>query len=71
MKKILQEESFLRKRPKVVCKDCSERTPGCHSMCQEYISFKKNLEDYNRQLKEERDAQAEWNDYRRHRSRRW
>lgn len=71
MKKILQEEYCLIKRPKVVCKGCSNRNPGCHSVCQDYISFKNELADYNKQMKEEQEARIEWNNYQRHKPRRW
>ena len=71
MKRILQEELYLIQRPKVVCKDCSNRNPGCHSICQDYISFKKDLEEYNKKIKEEHDARVEWNDYKRNKPRRW
>ncbi len=62
MKKILQEEYLLIKRPSVVCKDCKKRNPGCHSDCQDYISFKKELDEYNSKRKEEADIESlYWN----------
>ena len=63
MKKNLQEESVLGNRPKAVCKDCKKRNPGCHSKCQDYISFKKELEEYHNTIKEENKISAAYNSY--------
>ena len=63
MKKNLQEELVLGNRPKAVCKDCKKRNPGCHSTCQDYISFKKDLEIYHNTIKEERKSAVAYNSY--------
>ena len=39
--------------PKSPCKDCTRRTVGCHSKCEDYISYskyrdKQNQEQYKR-----------------------
>ena len=65
MKKTLQEESSLTKRPRVVCKDCKKRSPGCHSECQDYISFRKELKEYNEQIRKESDISTMWFGYKR------
>lgn len=57
----------MTNRPKAVCKDCKRRNPGCHSNCQDYISFKKELEDYHIKLKEDKRLSAEWSEYTRKR----
>lgn len=52
----------MAKRPKAVCKDCKKRSPGCHSNCQDYISFKEALKEYNDEMKKEADNNAlYWN----------
>lgn len=62
MRKILQEEYLLIKKPIAVCKNCERRNPGCHSDCQDYISFRKELEEYNKKIKYEYDADSlYWN----------
>jgi len=67
MKKILQEEYLLGNRPKTVCKDCKKRNPGCHSTCQDYISFKKDLEAFNESIRENNKPIAYWSDSKRKR----
>ena len=39
------------------CKGCEERTEfgACHSTCEKYIEWKKQIDEYNRKLKADRD----------------
>lgn len=30
---------------KSVCKDCQDRKPGCHGVCEKYINARKELDD--------------------------
>ena len=39
------KEIHINKTKSSSCKDCGEREPGCHDKCQEYASFKKELEE--------------------------
>lgn len=32
-------------RPQSPCKDCGERTKGCHSVCGRYAKYKRQVED--------------------------
>ena len=34
------------------CKDCFERTVGCHSTCENYISFKKEWDARQEQIRD-------------------
>ena len=43
---------------KPVCKDCERRNPGCHSSCQDYISYRKKLEEFNAKVKKEKEKNA-------------
>ena len=52
------------KRPDPVCKNCEKRNPGCHADCQDYISFKKELDEYNNKRKEEADLASVYWSYR-------
>lgn len=36
------------------CKDCKERYVGCHSHCEKYLEFRKQLDEYNQKEKEEK-----------------
>lgn len=33
--------------PIAPCKDCTKRYIGCHAKCQEYLTFKKQMDKYN------------------------
>lgn len=37
--------------PNEPCKDCKSRTVGCHSTCEKYEQFKKEMEEYNNTIK--------------------
>ena len=58
----------MAKRPRVVCKDCNRRNPGCHSKCQDYISFREELKEYNESKKKESDILTAWFGYQRDKS---
>lgn len=30
------------------CKDCNERSPGCHGSCEEYMAFRKQQAEINK-----------------------
>lgn len=34
------------------CKDCSKRCVGCHSSCEEYLSFREELDEFNKKVAE-------------------
>ena len=34
------------------CKDCTERTPGCHAKCERYAEFKRKKEEINEQIRQ-------------------
>ena len=38
------------------CKDCAERHEGCHSRCERYKAFRKELDDKNRRKRLENAA---------------
>ena len=40
--------------PKATCNDCEKRSPGCHSKCSDYLSFKKQKEEFNKMIYEKR-----------------
>lgn len=35
-------------RPDAPCKDCPDRKSGCHSVCEKYITYRVELEKYNK-----------------------
>lgn len=41
-------------KPQAPCKGCEKRQPSCHSYCEDYISFRKEMDNYNRKVAEER-----------------
>lgn len=51
MKKILREEYILITKPQSTCRNCKHRTVGCHSVCEDYISYRKKLDEYNKTIK--------------------
>ena len=52
------------KKPQSRCVECDERREGCHSVCEDYISFKKEVEEYNRMVNENRRKSGDfsWNE---------
>ena len=36
------------------CKDCTERHLGCHSVCEDYINARKELDEINAKIFEEK-----------------
>lgn len=36
-------------KPNAQCKDCPERHSLCHSHCEKYLSFRKALDEWNKQ----------------------
>ena len=34
-------------RPQPPCKDCTDRTPGCHGVCLYYKDYRRKLDDQN------------------------
>lgn len=34
-------------KPKAPCLKCEERHPNCHSTCEKYVSYRKDLDKYN------------------------
>ena len=41
--------------PNTSCKNCTKRTIGCHSTCQEYLAYKQEL---NKQREEEKKSKG-------------
>lgn len=33
------------------CKDCEDRTLGCHSICKDYLEYKKSISKINKNRK--------------------
>lgn len=42
---------IIKKKPMAPCKDCEDRFVGCHSTCTEYQKYKKDISDFNYQVK--------------------
>lgn len=42
-------------KPKSICVDCKERSPGCHIKCESYQTFKKKNEEYKNFVKKQRE----------------
>lgn len=40
-------------KPVAPCKDCERREVGCHAECPEYQAFRKALDKWNRDAREE------------------
>ena len=36
------------------CKDCQNRTPGCHDTCEDYKEYKRKQEEVNQKRKNEK-----------------
>lgn len=34
------------------CKDCPDRVPSCHSKCEKYITFRRELDEKNAAIRE-------------------
>lgn len=45
-------------KPQSTCRDCKDRYVGCHSKCERYIEYRKELEMYFKGMKETR--ATEW-----------
>ena len=39
------------------CLDCTKRHVGCHSTCEDYLKFRKELDELNKQKRKERDME--------------
>ena len=51
------------KTPRICCKGCENRTPSCHCTCEEYKTYKKELDEYNaavRKAKEQEDIMSSY-----------
>lgn len=44
---------MIRESSKTPCKDCKDRVLYCHSTCDRYIEWKKEVDEYNRKMREE------------------
>lgn len=40
--------------PQAPCKGCKDRILGCHSTCKKYLSYRKELNNYNAMVKNEK-----------------
>lgn len=45
--------------PRISCKNCENRNPTCHCTCEEYKTYKKELEEYNAAVKKEKEKYRE------------
>lgn len=43
-----------------VCKNCEKRHSGCHSDCEDYHREKKANDDFDRMVREKRDAEVRY-----------
>ena len=37
------------------CKNCEDRCVGCHSSCQRYITFKHEIDEKNKEIREKKE----------------
>lgn len=44
--------------PNSPCLHCPERAPGCHARCENYLSYKQELEDFKAFIKAEKEKYA-------------
>ena len=51
-----KEKTNMRDNP---CKDCDKRHATCHSTCQDYLTWKKEYDEFMRRARSRRDA---WNE---------
>lgn len=47
------------------CRNCPERTPGCHSRCQYYAEYEQAQNERRERIKAERDKDTGWSSYKR------
>lgn len=38
--------------PSAPCKDCPDRKAGCHTICEKYLTYKSELDTYNKMRNE-------------------
>lgn len=50
-------------QPQSSCRFCTDRHPGCHSSCESYITYRKELDSYNENLRNLKDKQRLEDDY--------
>ena len=41
-------------QPVAPCKDCKNRIVNCHSKCKLYLQYRKELDEYKEQIKQEK-----------------
>lgn len=54
-----------------VCKDCPDREIGCHASCERYINSKLDLQAHKEVVREAKDKDREYLDYKRKKYKRW
>ena len=47
----------------IACKDCDKRTPGCHGSCEEYQKYRRDLDEQNQKVRDEKQKDRVWDDY--------
>lgn len=59
--------------PRRCCKDCEDRTPSCHCTCEEYKTYKKELDEYNAAARKAKEQENIMSSYIRdnYKKRRW
>lgn len=54
-------------KPQAPCHNCEKRAPSCHSYCEDYISFRKDVEAYNKEVAKKRKLEKDLDDIRKRR----
>lgn len=49
-------------KPQAPCHNCEKRAPSCHSYCEDYISFRKDVEAYNKEVAKKRKLEKDLDD---------
>ena len=50
-------------KPQTCCKDCAERTIGCHGACERYENYRKEVDAYNAMVRQKHVAELDYTDY--------
>ena len=60
---ILTDAKIMRTRMNSGCKDCQERQPGCHTICEKYSMYIRELEDRKDAIRKGKKKYSEWESY--------
>lgn len=50
---------IMNRKPKAPCRNCADRNISCHSSCEKYVDFRKQLDDFNIKLKKQKEDYRE------------